>query len=467
MSSTPQRVADVNGVRHALARRLGRGGQGAVFEIEGGRLAVKLLFDRSPTNRERLRNQLVMVKRLPLQDLEIARPQEMLREPHLGYVMELLTGMVPLKTLLSVPKGVPSSTAWYTSGGGLRRRLRLLARAGDVLAALHGKALVYSDPSPDNIFVSQSPDGHEVRLIDADNLHLRSTPGVRSVFTPGYGAPELVLCETGPDSLTDVHAFGVLAFQTLSLAHPLIGDAVADGEPEREEEALSGCLPWIDSPQDTSNRSTTGIPRDIVLSKRLRELSQMTFGEGLRDRMKRPGIGEWTERLHAAADATIVCPGCRGSFYLTEAACPWCDHPRPAFVLASFYLWDPLLGNGGDIVTRPGGEGRVPTRMSTLAITEGEAIIVTRRLTDDRHGQTGLTPVIELRVSGSRAEVSNLDGREHRLVSPTGNKTAPIRETPSRIRLMPGVRSERLHLGRPDEMHRVVELEIYPSAVTA
>ena len=205
MSSTPAKVADINDARYTLTRPLGRGGQGAVFEVEGGRLAVKVLFDRSPTNRERLRNQIVMVKRLPLQDLEIARPRELLREPHLGYVMELLTGMAPLKTLLTVPKKVPSPIEWYSSTGGLRRRLRLLARAGDVLSALHGKSLVYSDPSPDNIFVSQSIDGHEVRLIDADNLHLCSTPGARAVFTPWYGAPELVLCESGPDSLTELY----------------------------------------------------------------------------------------------------------------------------------------------------------------------------------------------------------------------------------------------------------------------
>ena len=66
-------------------------------------------------------------------------------------------------------------------------------------------------------------------------------------------------CATGVNSLTDAHAFSVLAFQTLSLAHPLIGDAVNEGPPEREEEALAGRLPWIDHPTDGSNRASSGI----------------------------------------------------------------------------------------------------------------------------------------------------------------------------------------------------------------
>lgn len=461
MSSTPQKVVDANGARHALIRQLGRGGQGAVFEIEGGRLAAKVLFDRSPTNRERLRNQLTMVRQLPLQDLEIARPREMLREPSLGYVMELLTGMTPLKALSTVPKGVPSPVGWYVSGGGLRRRLRLLGRVADVLAALHGKSLVYSDPSPDNVFVSKAVEAFEVRLIDADNLHYRSTPGVRSVFTPGFGAPELIGCTSGPNSLTDAHAFAVLAFQTLCLTHPLIGDDVANGEPEQEEEALAGKLPWIDAPGDSRNRSSNGIPRDIVLSGRLREIAERAFGEGLRNPMKRPGVSDWGERLHAAADATLTCPSCRGTFYLKATKCPWCEAPRPRFALALFHLWEPSLGNGGGIVTKPRGDKRSPTLMSSVALTEGETLVVTRRLTEERKGTAGLEPVVELCLSGGRVEVRSVGGRETRLVSATDGKTTPITAAGSTVRVEPGASSARLHLGPASEPHRVVSFELH------
>lgn len=106
-------VTDLQGVRYALGRQLGRGGQGAVFEVEGGRLAAKLLFDASPGRRERLLNQIAYVKRLPLEGVDIARPRAVLRDPDLGYVMDLLTGMAPLETLASPPRGVPSVARWY------------------------------------------------------------------------------------------------------------------------------------------------------------------------------------------------------------------------------------------------------------------------------------------------------------------------------------------------------------------
>jgi hypothetical protein len=40
MTSAPRQVTDINGVRYSLLRQLGRGGQGAVYEVDGGRLAA-------------------------------------------------------------------------------------------------------------------------------------------------------------------------------------------------------------------------------------------------------------------------------------------------------------------------------------------------------------------------------------------------------------------------------------------
>jgi serine/threonine protein kinase len=191
----------------------------------------------------------------------------MLREPVLGYLMELLTGMQPLSALCNPPKATTSVASWYFQTGGLRRRLALLARTADVLSALHGKGLVYSDPSPHNIFVSEASDATEVRFIDSDNIHYVSSAGLPTVFTPGYGAPELIRGASGVNSLTDAHAFAVLTFQTLSLVHPLIGDAVANGPPEREEEAFAGAMPWVDDPGNSSNRCSIGIPRSVTLSR--------------------------------------------------------------------------------------------------------------------------------------------------------------------------------------------------------
>ena len=125
-------VTTINGARYRLTQEIGRGGQGAVFRTEEGQYAVKLLRNRSPTARTSLSDRLAMVARLPIEDLGLARPLDRLREPHLGYVMDLYTGMVPIRSLLRPPADAPSLAGWYLAGGGLRRRLRLLAHTADL-----------------------------------------------------------------------------------------------------------------------------------------------------------------------------------------------------------------------------------------------------------------------------------------------------------------------------------------------
>jgi hypothetical protein len=483
MSTGPRQVVDVNGTRYALGRQLGRGGQGAVYEVEGGRLAAKLVFDRSPSRRERLRNQLAQVRRLPIEDLDIVRPLERLRDPHVGYVMERLTGMVPLGELARAPRDV-SLVPWYFSGGGLRRRLRLLGRVAELLAQLHGRGLVYADPSPHNAFVSGAREDHEVRLIDADNLHHQSAPGAPGIYTPGYGAPELVTGRGAVNTLTDTHAFAVIAFRVLAQVHPLLGDAVAFGDPEREEEALAGRLPWVDAPEDDSNRTSSGIPRALVLSERLKELFQQTFGPGLLQPMVRPGVASWAERLHAAADATLDCGGCGGTFYERAEACPWCDEVKGPHVLAHFFLSDPAVLSckacgtrypvedatcPGCREPRPPDVGRASLvrqpdarrrRMARAVVTERLPLLVTERLISGRIGKGSHVPRVEARLEGDRLVLRSLDGAAYSLSSSSGARSDEVGERSTRIRLEPRQESWRLHLGELSRPHRIVGFEL-------
>ena len=483
MSEEPRQVVDMSGRRYRLVRQLGRGGQGAVYVVEGGKLAAKLIFDSSASRRDRLRNQLIHVKRLSLGDLEIARPLEMLREPSLGYVMELLTGMVPIQALAHMPRGA-KLVPWYIAGGGLRRRLRLLARAADLLSQLHGKGLVYADPSPHNLFVSGNTDGYELRLIDADNLSYQSSAGGPGIYTPFFGAPELVSGRRGVDTLTDAHAFSVIAFQTLAQVHPLLGDTVTDGEPEREEEALRGELPWIDDPEDERNRSSMGLPRELVLSPRLRELCQLAFGQGLRERTVRPGLTLWAERLHAAGDATLECPACTSGFYVTAKACPWCDAPKPRCVLASFFLSDPAVISCERCKTaypvneeqcpvcldpRPQGVTREAlvrgpdpkrTRLTQAVLTERSPLILTERLMTGHVGRGSNTPRLEVRLEGRHLWLRSLDGTEYPLSSKSGSRSRKVGAQAVDAPLEVGQGTWRLHLGSLERLHRIVSFEL-------
>ena len=290
MNNDNRKVIDELGTTYELSKELGEGGQGKVFAVRGSRYAVKLLSKKS--DRETLRRKLQQVKLLPIEDLKIARPKAMLKPPYVGYIMEMVTGMTPIKVLMDISDEVEDVGEWYLQGGGLKRRLWLLAECAEILSRLHAKGLVYGDPSSENIFISTDADAYEIRLIDADNLHYESKVTALGVHTPGFGAPELVKGKSGVNTLTDAYAFAVIVFQTLTLLHPLIGDWVNEGEPDLEDKAFQGELPWIDDPDDTRNHTEAGLPREMVLSPKLRKLSQRCFGQGLNDPLKRPGIAQ-------------------------------------------------------------------------------------------------------------------------------------------------------------------------------
>lgn len=58
-------------------------------------------------------------------------------------------------------------------------------------------------------------------LIDCDNLSYAVRESSLQLYTPDYGAPELLRDEGGISTYTDVWSFAVMAFQLLTVLHPL------------------------------------------------------------------------------------------------------------------------------------------------------------------------------------------------------------------------------------------------------
>ncbi len=447
-------VVDEVGNIYQLAKKLGSGGQGVVFAVENGNYAVKIIFDRSPARRKVLRQQLASVRMLyDIEKLFVARPREMLKAPCVGYVMELLTDMVPISKLINVPKNTNCLDEWYLQGGGLRRRLLLLARCAESLAQLHGKGLVYSDPSPNNIFISNDVNNNDIiRFIDADNLHYESSSSSINVYTPEFGAPELVMGKSGVNTLTDAHAFAVIAFKALSLVHPLMGDMVNDGEPELETQALEGKLPWIDDPEDDKNSTNQGFPRDIVLSPYLIELSKKCFGIGLNQPSKRPGVGQWAERLYSAADCTICCPECNSTYYINQKNCPWCDYPRPTFIRVAIQRWEMLEGRS-----------KKPKILQILALNSSESLILTNRIISGRTSIDSHIPNIELVLEGENIKVRSLNGHCFWLTSEATQIEKEVRDKWVRFPAKTGRDgSWLLHFNHLDCSHRLASFNLFP-----
>lgn len=352
-----EHVTDQIGSRYTLGRCIGTGGQGSVYELKEGKLAVKLLHRNGDP--EILRRRIEQVKRYDFSGIPLARPKAILRPPLCGYIMELVSGAKGLQSMLRPDDPNSDPSRWYIASGGLRGRLRVLGRLARVLSVLHGRSLAYGDLSPANVAISGDPLGEfTLHLLDCDNIRSESLPSAPAVYTPGYGAPELVAGTGAVNTLSDLYAFAVLAFECLSTVHPFVGDSVDDGEPELEEKAFAGELPWIED-QGGTNRSSRGVPRDWLLTPRFRTLFAQAFGAGKSSPAERPRASTWAESLEQAADMTLHCPHCRATYYLPKEAeiCPWCGQSVPLRLTVHMLLWDPAHKRSGArtcFVTSPG-----------------------------------------------------------------------------------------------------------------
>jgi DNA-binding helix-hairpin-helix protein with protein kinase domain len=337
----------VYGNVYQVTSKLSEGGQGSVWRTEFPNVLVKL--GRLPRNSPQSAHwfeQVQRVKRLPLDGLKVARPQAMVDKPRHGYVMEMMDGLEPLQCLLEAPSDGGGLRSFIRTGG-LSRRLRLLASLAGTLADLHGRGLGYGDLSPGNVFVSRTIENSEVWLIDCDNISALSQLGAHPIYTPEYGAPEIVRGVSGMDSLTDSWSFAVIAFRLLTLQHPLKGDLVNEGDEEEEQRALRGELPWIDDPDDDCNRASSGMHREWVLTGELAKLFQRCFGPGREAPCERPSMSEWRTACELSLSMLVSCGGsdCGSGFYLNdERQCSFCDHVESAdrHLLVWHYVQTPL-----------------------------------------------------------------------------------------------------------------------------
>lgn len=457
----PLKVRTAGGVTLQLVRELGRGGQGAVYEVAGSRHAVKLLNQSSPEQSDAWAHRLQVVRRLPLDGLPLARPIDTLVQPHTGYVMDLIEGMVPLGRLASVPNGV-SPVEHYRDTGGLRRRLHVLARFAGTLASLHARGLVYQDPSPNNVFVSESATRDRVWLIDTDNLSYASAAG-RPVYTARYSAPELRPGSSlRANSLSDAFAFAVIAYEVLALHHPFIGDGLYEADEQEEADALDGSHPWIDHPGDQSNRSTLGIPRTLVFDAALQDYFRWTFVEGLNQRDQRPGQGVWADLLRTAAAATVPCSACTMTYYVdaTVERCPWCDETSRPATLHTQVLVD--LGNEAGPQAADDDPEPPAINRAELVGVDGEELHLTRGAV------LGLVAdpdrlMFQLRWEGSRLKIGNHTGMTVELVSPDATSRRSLPD--GTVAMLPAAEGQPMwsvRIARPNRPDRWLCFAVHP-----
>ena len=215
---------DLIGGKYRIARLIGEGGMGTVYEAQhehlGSAVALKFLhpdLQQSPA----------LVARF----LQEARVSASIKSPHVTHVIDVD----------QTPEGAAYLVMELLEGESLERRMERqmplpLALAVDIglqilsaLEAAHSRGVVHRDLKPANVWLSPTPAGPYVKLLDFGIAKLKSTDEFREVNTrpgsmmgtPEYMAPEQAISADQVDARADLYSFGVILYEMLSGRHPV------------------------------------------------------------------------------------------------------------------------------------------------------------------------------------------------------------------------------------------------------
>ncbi len=218
---------DVIDDRYVIARELGRGASGVVYEARhraiGRRLAIKCLHPQMSTLP-------VAVQRL----FREARITASLKHPNVIEVydagrdgdryylaMELLEGE-PLSEHLARGPHAPDTIA------------RIFLGIMDGVAAVQQLGVVHRDLKPDNVFLLPDAGGLRPKVLDFGVSKLFE-PGRQQITTHGmtmgtpfYMAPEQVTDSGSVDARADVYSLGVMLYEALAGEVPYPGDSMLE-----------------------------------------------------------------------------------------------------------------------------------------------------------------------------------------------------------------------------------------------
>ncbi len=216
--------------RYQLDRRLGAGGMGEVWSatqtVTRKPVAVKFLNDEDDLGTRR-------------RFLREARAACAVRHPN----------VVQIHDVVELDGGAPAIVMELLRGESLEAKLdrdgrmplgecaAVMARVVAAVGAAHAVGVVHRDLKPDNIFLADTPEGVDVKVLDFGIAKLTGLDGDAAqtggltntgtmLGTPHYMSPEQAFGEQQIDHRADIWALGIILYRSLSGVLPTRADNI-------------------------------------------------------------------------------------------------------------------------------------------------------------------------------------------------------------------------------------------------
>ena len=339
----PPIVVDGAGRLLKLGPKLGQGGEGAVFELEGEPgIAAKIHHQPlTPLRAEKIRVMAAM--RTDQIDRLAAWPTSLLSLPSglpIGLTMPKVTGHKDIHQLYS-----PKSRRTEFTGADWRFLIRVAANLSRAVATIHDASSVIADINHSGVLVGQDA---RVRLIDCDSFQI--VDGGRTylcdVGVPTFTPPELqglLFAEIVRTPNHDNFGLAVLIFLALFMGrHPFAGRYLGLGEMPIERAIGEGRFAYGADCASFQMERPPGVPSLAIVSPAVAALFERAFARESRDR-GRPTAAEWADALESLEGQLRQCTFSPAHWHFGGVqACPWCRMEAATGVA----LFSPTVSSG-------------------------------------------------------------------------------------------------------------------------
>jgi DNA-binding helix-hairpin-helix protein with protein kinase domain len=322
---------DSHGHLVRLGKKLGSGGEGAVFEVQGDARLVAKIYHRpaKETQAEKLEAMTLLATEelLRFAALPIATLSQIRSGPVAGMVMPRVRDQAEIHTLYS-----PAHRKTHSPDKDWGFLIHVALNVAAVFDSLHEKSIVIGDVNQGNVLVSSRG---TVTLIDCDSFQVSANGRVYSceVGVAHFTPPELQgqsFHGTVRTANHDLFGLAILIFHLLCMGrHPFAGRFTGMGEPPPLEKAIEQFRYAY-----SRNVKTNMLPPPQTLMvpavmPALAELFERAFTKGSELSDGRPTATEWHAALRDLKLQLKPCAADLGHKYPNYlGTCPWCALER-------------------------------------------------------------------------------------------------------------------------------------------